>query len=99
MTEHQKHRRLTVEQSAQVRRMLDETGKLTQAIVLSTSHAFEVVDGHRDIRTFELKNAVYEICPYHLGQIGAQMRELAILYDDIARYCGVEELKAWEPNR
>jgi hypothetical protein len=99
MTKHQAHRRLTVDQSAQVKRMLAEIGTLSRSIAVTANQAFEVVDGHRDIRTFELRDAVYEICPASLGNIGPQLRELANLYDDIARYCGVEELKAWEPNR
>lgn len=93
------HRKLTVEQSAQLKRMIDEARVVTERAAAALHHCIEPVGGSRDIITNQISNLVYEICPDAMGEIPGLLREIAVMYDDMMRYCNVEPaVKAWAPD-
>ena len=93
------HKRLTVKQSAQLQRMIDELRPVTERAAGAIYVFSNIVDGKRSLATGEIENVVYEICPDALAQIAPTLRTVAEMYEEMARYCGVETTVAkWEPG-
>lgn len=78
--------------------MIDEARGVTERAAMALHHCCEVAGGSRDIVTNQIDNLIYEVCPDSLKEIPGLLREIAVMYDDMIIYCGVEPAKAWEPN-
>jgi hypothetical protein len=92
------HKRLTVEQSAQVHKALEELKPVTERAGAAIYGSFHIVDGQQNLVTGKITGRVYEICPESIKELAPTLRALAELYEDLARYCGVDAKELWEPN-
>lgn len=96
--DHAKHRVLTKEQSAHVHLALEEMTPIAFRVQNAVGHAYQIVDGQRELKTGKIVNPIYEICPYSAQQTVLAIRELTHLYEELAHSLDVEMPKAWEPG-